>query len=156
MWVCNNASDLDIDMSEPLENPPVVSARSGRRIHLPAHYTDSLPTGDGLRHVPSLPTSPSSPPEPSHSERTRLVEYRTQPNSMSLFRIYPTQPTHIPTGNGDIHSVVDAPTLDGSESQQSHQDHQPGSAAVHGLMESEITPNNLFAAFSSPTVTDPH
>ena len=98
-----------------------------------------------------LHTSPSFSPEPSDSEHTRLVEHRTQPNTMSLFCIYPTWPTLIPTGNGDIHSVVDAPTLDGSESQQSHRDHQPRSAAVHGLMESEITSENLFAAFSSPT-----
>ena len=138
-------------MSEPSENSPVVSARLGRRIRLPARYTDFLPTENGLQHVPTPPTSPLFSPEPSDSEHTRLVEHRTQPNTMSLFRIYPTRPTLIPTGNGDIHSVVDAPTLDGSESQQSHQDHQPRAAAVHGLMESKITSENLFAAFSRST-----
>ena len=143
-------------MSPPPGHPPVIAARSGRPICLPARYIDYLPTGNGLRHVPSPPPSPLSPQLSTHSSELEhpppLIEYRTQPTDMGLFRVYPTQPTHICKGEDDIHSFVDAPTLDTSGGTQDTLRRDDSlMVTIHGLADHQITRENLYSAFSSPT-----
>ena len=145
-----SAPEQDIPMAQSPDLPPAVSTRSGRAIRLPARYTDYLPTGSGLRDISSPPPlSPSSRQpsvDPSVNAPPPLVEYRTPPNDMGLSRVYPTQPTFIPAGDGDIHAVVDAPTLAVSEASQG-----PGRTAIHSIVEPQITHDNLYSAFSSPS-----
>ncbi|KAF8436569.1 hypothetical protein L210DRAFT_2459165 [Boletus edulis BED1] len=145
----NYALEQDVPMAYSPEPPPAVSARSGRSIRLPARYRDYLPIGSGLRHVPSPPplsqSSHRSSPEPHIGAPPPLVEYRTLPNDMGLFRVYPTQPSFIPKGDGDLRSVVDAPTLEASEASQGQD------AAIPSVAEPEITRENLYSAFSSPS-----
>lgn len=64
------------------------------------------------------------------------------PNNMGLFRVYLTQPSFIPKGDGNIHAVVDAPTLEAVH---------PAEAPEQITQESQITPKTLYSAFSSPT-----
>lgn len=64
------------------------------------------------------------------------------PNNMGLFRVYPTQPSFIPKLDGSIHAVVDAPTLEASQRSEAPEQIAP---------ESQITPETLYSAFSSPT-----
>ena len=64
------------------------------------------------------------------------------PNNMGLFRVYLTQPSFIPKGDGNIHAIVDAPTLEDSQHSET-----PEQIAL----ESQITPETLYSAFSSPT-----
>ena len=136
-------------MSPSPEQPSRNTTRSRRSIHIPARYIDYLPTSVGLRHAP--PPVPLTPPQPStrapspdpvvHSAPP-LIEYRTQPNDMGLFRVYPNRPTHIPSRPENIRSFVDAPTLE--------MDDTP-SATIRGLADAQITQHELYSAFSSPT-----
>ncbi|KAG9310725.1 hypothetical protein JVU11DRAFT_9328 [Chiua virens] len=100
-----------IDEQFPVPNsPPVISARSGRPIRLPARYDDYIPDElIGLRHAPPPPASASTTaPVPSI-----LNSVTTEPDSMGLFRVYATQPTHDPNAyQSAISSIVDAPTLE--------------------------------------------
>ncbi|KIJ57756.1 hypothetical protein HYDPIDRAFT_34820 [Hydnomerulius pinastri MD-312] len=97
--------------------PPIISVRSGRRIRLPARYTDFLP-GDstGLRQAPPPPPAEPSPvvssANPSRLEPPQSSRYETDPNHFGLFRVYPTQPTLIPEAETDLSAAVDAPTLE--------------------------------------------
>ncbi|KIK72923.1 hypothetical protein PAXRUDRAFT_621936, partial [Paxillus rubicundulus Ve08.2h10] len=142
--------------TEPESGIPVIfNARSGRQIRLPARYTDYLPAAPhGLRHVPPLSPQCDSPAahtnqpsrSPSPQEPLPLVEYRTSPDDLGLFRIYPSQPTLFPEQADTIHVVADAPTFE-----------QPPPSlcnppTVHSLSPTgDITPENLYSAFSSPT-----
>ena len=48
--------------------PTIVSARSGRRIHMPARYADYLPaTARRIPHIP--PTNPQDLETPAYEER---------------------------------------------------------------------------------------
>lgn len=137
-------------MSSPDQEPPTVSIRSGRCIRLPSRYIDYLPTGNGLPHAPSPAPSPSYERSPSpaltHEEPSHLVEYRTQPNEMGVFRVYPTRPTLVPSGDNNIYALVDAPTLENSDDAEEHD----GALHIIRDAQAEITPENLYSAFSSP------
>jgi hypothetical protein len=63
---------------------------------------------------------------------------------MGLFRIYLTQPTFIPKGDSNIHTIVNAPTLEASQRSEALEQIAPES-------QPEITPETLYSAFSSPT-----
>ncbi|KAF8123642.1 hypothetical protein EV363DRAFT_1176204 [Boletus edulis] len=56
-----------------------------------------------------------------------------------------------PKGDRTIHSAVDASTLDSAEDQPPGQDSHSRTQTTGGLSQSEITRDNLFSAFSSPT-----
>lgn len=124
----------------------IVSAHSARSICLPARYTDYLPTGDGLQYIPSpSPLSPhqhSPDPEPIIDHLPPLVTYQTPPNDMGLFQVYPMQPSFIPKGDGNIHAVIDAPTLEAAHRAEVPEQITP---------ESEIISETLYSEFSSPT-----
>ncbi|KAF8550589.1 hypothetical protein OG21DRAFT_1499714 [Imleria badia] len=126
--------------------PPVVSARSGRHVRLPARYRDFLP-GEllSLDHVPPPPLQ-SPPPASQRSDSqpaSKSSEFRMEVDSFGLFRIYPNQPTHIPHVKTTLSDVVDAPTLLQTSAE---------SAGLPNIIPpSEITVDNLFSAFSSPT-----
>ena len=145
-----------------MHDPPIVSVRSGRHIRLPAHYMDYLPAAShGLRHVsPPPPDSPTSHSPQSSSpldEPPPLVEYQTKPDHMGLFRVYPTRPSFIPKTERNILAYVDAPTLDNttdaldSDSQQSEGCSISPPASKSRLPIVDITPDNIFSAFGSPT-----
>lgn len=111
---------------------------------------DYLPTGNGLQHAGSPPplsqsSRQPSPDPPVNDRHAPLIPYQMTPNDMCLFRVYPTKPSFIPKDDGDILAVVDAPTLQGLEPSQAP-DRTP-----HGLGDSQITHENLYSAFSSPT-----
>ncbi|KAN0088931.1 hypothetical protein V8E55_005988 [Tylopilus felleus] len=136
----------DVPMSfspSPTPEPHVIiSGRSGRAIHLPSRYTDYLPTGGGLQHVPSPPPlsshQPSPDPEPITDDPLPLIAHKTPCNDMGLFRVYPI--------DGNLYAAVDAPTLKATGLQRSqHANHIP---QVPGP---EITHENLYLGFSSPT-----
>ena len=112
----------------PTMPPQTITTHSGRHINPPAHFADFLPNEDN-----PLEQIRTSPPVDT-LQSTRLMEYRTQSDSMGCFCVYPNQPTFIPTGDGDIHVVVDAPTL--QDSQKTGQQH---SLVIYGLSEPEIT-----------------
>ena len=124
----------------------MVSVRSGRSVRLPARYLDFLP-GDsllGLRHVPRPPPSPSlASKNPDSQPLAAPLEFQTEPDSFGLFRIYPSEPTHIPDSGTTLLNVVDAPTLLRNSVQFSN--------LPNILPPSTITRENLFSAFSSPT-----
>ncbi|KAG6369756.1 hypothetical protein JVT61DRAFT_13629 [Boletus reticuloceps] len=155
-WLENDAGPSGSrhdDIPEPPVEPlgPTVSVHSGRRIRLPTHYTDYLPTVDGLRHVQSLLHSPSPlNRSPSPPEQPAIIKYQTEPDDMGLFWVYPRHPTMFLKGDQTIHSAVDAPTLDSAESQLPGQDSHSVTQTTGGLSPLEITCNNLFSAFSSP------
>ncbi|KIJ10136.1 hypothetical protein PAXINDRAFT_86534 [Paxillus involutus ATCC 200175] len=95
----------------------------------------------------SPPVYPSqSSRSPSPQEPPPLVEYCTSPDNLGLFRIYPSQPTLFPEQADTIHVVADAPTFE-----------QPPASlcnppTAHSLSPiGDITPKNLYSAFSSPT-----
>lgn len=124
---------------------PVVSKRSGRRIRLPARYTDFLPLSDA---EPSAIEHPTSVVDNQDQHRIGLdhsacSEWRTDPTEMGLFRVYPSQPTLVPADTSLI-SVTDAPTL---------QQPLPRTAPPTGLVDTEprVTEDDLFSAFSNPT-----
>ncbi|KAG1856386.1 hypothetical protein DFJ58DRAFT_727222 [Suillus subalutaceus] len=48
--------------------PAITSARSGRRIHLPARYADFLPAGP--TNLPHIPPTPNSPPNRCRDSRS--------------------------------------------------------------------------------------
>lgn len=88
---------------------------------------------------------PASPSQPRHSQPPP-AQYSTEPDDLGLFRIYPTQPTLIPDAESGLAAAVDAPTLE--------QHIRPASTQVGSLVPSSstnITPDNLYSAFSSPT-----
>jgi hypothetical protein len=136
--------------------------RSGRHIHLPAHYMDYLPAAPhGLCHVspppPDSPTSHSPQSSPPVDEPPLLVEHQTEPDHMGLFRIYPIRLSFIPHTERNIFTYVDAPTLDNttsasdpdSQESEGHSISCPASESRPPIVD--ITPDNLFSAFSSPT-----
>ncbi len=108
----------------------------------------TYPAGDALRRVPSPPPLSSHQPspdpglEPVIDHPPPLAAYQTLPNDVGLFQVYPTRPSFIPKGGGDIHAVVDAPSLEAS---------QRSEAPEQIALESRITPETLYSAFSSPT-----
>ncbi|KIJ58068.1 hypothetical protein HYDPIDRAFT_103322 [Hydnomerulius pinastri MD-312] len=68
---------------------------------------------------------------------------------MGLFRVYPTRPTLIPKGETSIDAVADAPTFE-TTPDSSH--HRAAQNPHHGgPSPADITPDNLYTAFSSPT-----
>lgn len=128
---------------------------------MPARYMDYIPgTGIHFAHMahqardrPSVPSA--SPPLPQEEPGTppaavqdqpALIPYKTQPDSMGLFRIYAQHPTLIPIGNEGLDAIADAPTF---ETQGNS--HLERSQIVPGLPSSDIRPEDIFSAFSSPT-----
>ncbi|KAG8212825.1 hypothetical protein J3R82DRAFT_11121 [Butyriboletus roseoflavus] len=74
---------------------------------------------------------------------------------MGLFRVYPTHPTLFPKGEHTIYDIVDAPTLDSVNPETRSLPLSPDDSPGHmltGLLSPEITHDNLYSAFSSPTV----
>ena len=135
---------------------PILSAHSGHRIRLPAHYADFLPGLDtGLCQV--VLCTAASVQEPAevegcivsdhwhdhHSAHHSVNEWHTQPDEIGLFRVYPSRPTHIPADTS-FSAVVDAPTLEQPEHYNTD---------CSGLVdtESQIMEDNLFSAFTDPT-----
>ncbi|KAG2752023.1 hypothetical protein P692DRAFT_20652215, partial [Suillus brevipes Sb2] len=113
--------------------PPVTSKRSGRTVRMPRRFVDYLPgTATHLAHMPPtnrqqrgralhetdqldhdrilspLPVPSSDPDDP----RPVLIPFQTEPDTMGLYRVYPTRPTLAPEGNLTLERVTDAPTLD--------------------------------------------
>ncbi|KAG2111309.1 uncharacterized protein F5147DRAFT_551180, partial [Suillus discolor] len=75
--------------------------------------------------------------------RPAFIPFQTEPNTMGLYRMYPTRPTLAPEGLLTLERVTDAPTLDSDQ------------AAVHGvhpgLSTPEISAKHLFDGFSNHT-----
>ncbi|KAG2125109.1 hypothetical protein DEU56DRAFT_696426, partial [Suillus clintonianus] len=91
---------------------------SGRRIRMPDRYIDYLPgSATHLEHMPQA-NEPIVEPEALQinendgHQHPLPLPFTTKPDSMGLYRIYPTRPTLIPRGGGVLDSVCDAPTLD--------------------------------------------
>jgi hypothetical protein len=128
--------------------PAIMSARSGRRIRMPARYADFLPAGPtNLPHIPPPPNSPLNRVVdnlPNH--QPMLVPYQTTPDSMGLFRVYAQRPTLIPIANEGLDAIADAPSFDTQSNP-----HLERSRIVPGLPSPDIRPEELFSAFSSPT-----
>jgi len=128
----------------PPASDPVVSGRSGWRIRLPACYVDYLPDElTGLRHVPPVPIPPTPLPGPSQSRQPPSEQFQTEPDSMGLFRIYPNHPTSKLGSDIGLCNPIDAPTLVQPSLRSSH--------LMNIIPPSDITRENLFSAFSSPT-----
>ncbi|KAG2107477.1 uncharacterized protein F5147DRAFT_549550, partial [Suillus discolor] len=71
------------------------------------------------------------------------IPFRTEPDAMGLYCVYPTRPTLAPEGNLTLERVTDAPTLD---------DEQGAAHGVHpGLSTPEISAKHLFDGFSNHT-----
>ena len=146
---------------EHLPDPPVLSVRSGCRIRLPARYNDYLPAAPhGLHHVTPPPDSPGpslqpSPPSDASDDpfKSSLVKYQTKPDHMGLFRIYPTQPTFIPDVDHSVLTYVEAPTLDTTSTSEHKSDRhsEPSHPTSEAGLPMDITPENVFSAFSSLT-----
>ena len=134
---------------------------------MPSRYIDYVPgSATHLQHMPPTqrqargrhsaqvteritePDVPQLDDNADGHQRPPLIPFQTEPDSMGLYRIYPTPPTLIPKGGGTLDSVCDAPTLDAT-----------GNVAAQALLgvagvpapPPEITPDNLYDAFSSPT-----
>ena len=92
-----------------------------------------------------LPEVPSQ--SPSAAPSTPSTSFQTQPNSGGMICIYPTQPTQIPDlGTTGAHSnYIDAPMLASSNLLFSN--------LLNIVASSNITCDNLFLAFSSPTAS---
>jgi hypothetical protein len=67
---------------------------------------------------------------------------------MGAFRVYPSRPTLIPSGDQNIYSAIDAPTLENSENAEGH---DASGTVCSKSGQPEITAENLYSAFSSPT-----
>ena len=119
----------------------VVSGCSGHHIRLPACYVNYLPDElTGLRHAP-LPPIPLSPlAGPSWPILPPSDQFQTEPDSSGLFKIFPNHPTFEP--HSDL-GLVDALTL--------IQGPLPSSSLMNITPPTDITHENLFSAFSSPT-----
>ena len=136
---------------------------------MPNRYIDYLPgSSTHLEHMPptrqqargrdlaqaSKPISEPDVLQPDDigdtdgNQHPPLIPFQTEPDSMGLYRIYPTAPTLIPKGGGTLDSVCDAPTLDtaGNVAEQSSQNLTGVPAPPP-----EITRDNLYDGFSSPT-----
>ena len=135
---------------------PILSAHSGCRICLPAHYANFLPGLDTGLHQVVLGTAASVQEQVEaeghiasdhwhdhHSACHSDNEWCTQPNEIGLFQVYPSHPTHIPADTS-FSTVVDAPIL--KQPEHCNTNHS-------GLVdtESEIMEDNLFSAFTNPT-----
>jgi hypothetical protein len=107
---------------------------------LPARYIDYLPDKlTGLHHAPSVPIPLSPLAGPSQPIRPP-DRFQTEPNSSRLFKIFPIRPTFEP--RSDL-GIVDAPML--------VQGSLPSSPLTNIIPPTDITCENLFSAFSSPT-----
>jgi hypothetical protein len=81
-------------------------------------------------------------------QHPQLIPFQTEPDLMGLYRIYPTTPTLIPKGGGALDSICDAPTLDAADNTAEQASHRLTGVP---LPPPEITRDNLYDAFSSPT-----
>lgn len=117
----------------PQTPPPAISAHSGQHIRLPGRYRDFVPRGESL----DLPEVPPHSPSPT----SLRPQFQTEPDTFGLFCLYPEKPTHIPDSN--LLAVVEAPTLLRVTAQST--------SLPNILPPSDITRENLFSAFSSPT-----
>ncbi|KAG1794810.1 uncharacterized protein HD556DRAFT_1202181, partial [Suillus plorans] len=95
---------------------------------------------------PPLPQEEPGTPPAAVQDQPALIPYKTQPDSMGLFRIYAQHPTLILIGNEGLDAIADAPTF---ETQGNS--HLERSQIVPGLPSSDIRPEDIFSAFSSPT-----
>jgi len=124
---------------------------------MPARYADYLPAT--ARRIPHIPPTNSqdletpareerahSPPTTNIGDQPIVTPYQTDPDAMGLFRIYSTCPTLIPSGDVGLDAIVDAPTfvMQGSPDLER-------SRVVPGLPNTDIQPEDIFSAFSSPT-----
>ena len=99
---------------------------------------DYLPNElSGLHHAPPvpIPSSPESPRPIPSSDR-----FQMNPDSFGLFKVFPNCPTFEP--HLDL-GVIDAPTL--------VQGSLPSSPLTNIIPPMDITHENIFSAFSSPT-----
>ncbi|KAG1839963.1 hypothetical protein DFJ58DRAFT_733060 [Suillus subalutaceus] len=118
----------------PTPSPPVVSKRLGCAIRMPRRFVDYLPGSDiPLAHMPrqqaeNHPSPPRPLSQPSDkglpSINQPLAEsFKTEPDSMGLYRIYPTRPTFIPPNDSSLINCTDAPTLEGERATESSNTH---------------------------------
>ena len=72
---------------------------------------------------------------------------------MGLFHIYPTQPTFIPDVDHSILTYVEVPTLDTTSTSEHESDchSAPSHPTSEAGLPTDITPENIFLAFSSLT-----
>ncbi|KAF8838869.1 hypothetical protein BDN67DRAFT_991113 [Paxillus ammoniavirescens] len=91
-------------------------------------------------------TSTTAPQQPPSPNPVVCTECRTKPDELGLFRVYPTQPTLLPKGETGLDAISDAPTFEKDDNLASAPSH-----VTPGLSQTEITSDNLYEAFSSPT-----
>ena len=129
----------------PISPPPIVSAHSGQRVHLLACFQDFLPEDfSGLCQAPPpLSLSPSSTSDSDPESQPEDVSFQTNTDVFSLFRVYPSKPTYLPEHNHTLLDAVDTPTLLRALIRSSN--------LPNIIPSSDITLENLFSAFSSPT-----
>jgi hypothetical protein len=119
---------MDVDPDVRVDTPPspvFKSNRSGRRLRIPGHYKDFLPSEPTpLAHIPSKTRKPrrtraprpiqvpdSIVEEPDEDLNEAPEFFDTEPNEMGLFRRYYTIPTHDPADGISLSNVCDSPTL---------------------------------------------
>lgn len=146
---------------QPEAPPQVLSKRSGRAIRMPRRFVDYLPGSETpLAHMPKKPPRrivpqqrdehPASEREesegPSSTDQPSADAFTTQPNSMGLYRVYPTRPTLIPPDDPCLVNLTDAPTLEGQRITES--------SAIRdstGLASPDVDNEHLFDAFTNPS-----
>ncbi|KAG1897520.1 uncharacterized protein F5891DRAFT_1191719 [Suillus fuscotomentosus] len=140
----SNAGPSSI-VSDPLVDS-TVSVCSGMGIYFAhmAHQARNQPSVPSAS--PPLPQEEPGTPPAAVQDQPTLVPYKTQPDSMGLFRIYAQHPTLILIGNEGLDVIADAPTF---ETQGNS--HLERSQIIPGLPSSDIWPEDIFSAFSSPT-----
>ncbi|KAG0705118.1 hypothetical protein DFH29DRAFT_777942, partial [Suillus ampliporus] len=104
-----------------------------------------------LAHMPKQPTHHPSPPRPrleSSDEGLRSIDlslaelFETEPNSMGLYRIYPTCPTFISPNDSSLIKCTDAPTLEGERVTES--------SASTGFAPPDVDNDHIFDPFTNP------
>ncbi|KAG2117894.1 uncharacterized protein F5147DRAFT_565960, partial [Suillus discolor] len=71
--------------------------------------------------------------------------FETEPDSMGLYRIYPTHPTSIPPNDSSLISRTDAPTLEGEQVTESSNTH-----ASTGFAPPDVDNDHIFDPFTNP------
>lgn len=101
---------------------PVFSARSRRRIRIPARYKDHLPSSaTPLAHIPNpapaqrqrdrQPPPITTPAAPAQHQPTVSIDIQTEPNEMGLYRAYKKWPTLDPDDDVALADVCDSAGL---------------------------------------------
>ncbi|KAG1742196.1 hypothetical protein EDB19DRAFT_1907660 [Suillus lakei] len=130
---------------EPEPNAPLPhSNHSGRVIHMPRQYADFIP-GDNIARPDEI-----MPEEEIHTEvhaGNELIPFETNPDTMGLYRIYPTCPTLFL--QSPLNSLCDTPMLQPETSKGPN--NTPSHLHTGPPLPISITADNLYSAFSSPT-----